>query len=159
MATRVFGRHEVKRRRDRLRTTFDQINGAQLDSELVSHYSRYLTVLISGYAEQSTKELVRQYVRTHSDTRTQRYVGKQLDKLRNVDKDKLRQLLQSLDVSWWETLEMSMPDELDALDSVATIRNNVSHGGDSGITMGTAEQYLTQVDAVIRILCDLLDPA
>lgn len=158
MATRVFGRHEVKRRRDRLRNTFDQVSGVQLDSELVSHYSRYLTVLISGYAEQGIKELVRQYVRNHSDDRTQRYVGKQLDKLRNVDKEKLRQLLHSLEVAWWDQLQVDVPDELEALDSVATIRNNVSHGGDSGITIGTAEQYFAQVDAVLHTLCDILDP-
>lgn len=138
--------------------TFAQIDGGGLSSELTSHYSRYLAVLVSGYAEQSVKELVRQYVRTHGDPRTQRYVGKQLDRLRNIDDEKLRQLIQSLDVQWWSDLETRHPDEVDAFRSIATVRNSVSHGGESGITLSTARQYFDQISAVLKYLASLLDP-
>lgn len=157
MAT-LRGRDEVNRRRSRLKSVVAQIDNVTLQAELLSHYARYLAVLISGYAEQSVKELVREYARKHADPRTQRYVGKQVERVRNIDEDKLRQVIQALDPSWWAELERDCPDELEAFKSIATVRNSVSHGGDSGITVGTAQQYFEALDVVIRRLSDLLDP-
>lgn len=158
MAT-LRGRAEIHRRRSRLDAVFAQLDGASLQAELLSHYARYTAILISGYAEQSVKELVREYARKHADPRTQRYVGQQVDRVRNIDADKLRQIVQALDPSWWADLERDYPDELEAFKSIATVRNNVSHGGDSGITIGTSRQYLLTIDVVIKKLSDLLDPA
>ncbi|CPS13984.1 HEPN domain-containing protein [Mycobacteroides abscessus] len=151
------GRDEVRRMRDRLTSIFTQIDGAGLPSELISHYSRYLAVLVSGYAEQSVKELVRQYVRTHADHRSQRYVGHQLKRIRNIDDDRLREILQSLDTTWWDDLQAEYANELEAFKSVAVVRNNVSHGGDSGITISTVRQYFDQISTVLSFLADRLD--
>ena len=57
------GRAEVNRRRQKLAATMQSIEAASLDPELISHYSRYLCVLTSGYVEQSVKELVIHYCR------------------------------------------------------------------------------------------------
>ena len=152
------GRNEVMRLRSRLKTVATAIDGAGLNSELTSHYARYLCVLISGYAEQSVKELVMQYCRVRSETRIQRHVGIQLKRLRNVDQEKLRQLVESFDVTWWETLVLQYQDQLSAFDSVAALRNNISHGGDAGVTMVTIRQYLKDVETVLDALSDLFDP-
>jgi hypothetical protein len=152
------GRHEVKRRRDRLSATVVLIDGASLSGELLAHYARYLTVLVSGYVEQSSKELVREYSRNHGDERVQRFVGKQVERFRNIDGEKLKQLLDALDPSWWNELELAHADDLEALKSVATVRNNVSHGGDSGITVVTAKGYLDRIERVVVWLTNKLDP-
>lgn len=151
------GRDEVARRKIKLEAVFAQMVGAELTPELISHYSRYLCVLVSGHAEQSVKELVTQYVRLRSEQRVQRYVGKQLDRLRNINVEKLRQLIESFDNQWWRDLEQKFPDELEAFDSVATIRNSIAHGGDTGITPVTVRQYFDQVSTVLDALCALLD--
>lgn len=138
---------------------FTAIDGAGLGPELISHYSRYLCVLVSGYAEQSVKELVTEYVRTKSSEPVQRYVGRQLGRLRNIDYEKLKQLIESFKPEWWADLEARRTDELTAFGSVATVRNGVSHGSDAGITMATVKQYFDQISTVLDDLCDLLDPA
>ncbi|CAN7171988.1 hypothetical protein LJR027_000224 [Terrabacter sp. LjRoot27] len=153
------GRNEVARRRQRLRAVFDSLNGAAIGPELTSHFARYLCVLVSGYAEQSVKELIAHYSRTKSQARIQRYVGAQLKRVRNIDQEKLRQLLQSFDPKWWDDLLRDYADELAAFDSVATVRNGVSHGTDVGITMATVRQYFDQVSVVLDALSDVLDPA
>src|SRR4029450_511534 len=94
------GRNEVMRLRSRLKTVATAIDGAGLNSELTSHYARYLCGVIRGYAEQSVKEQVIQYCRVRPETRIQRHVGIQLKRLRNVDQEKLRQLVESFDVMW-----------------------------------------------------------
>ncbi|WP_372487955.1 HEPN domain-containing protein [Prescottella equi] len=152
------GRNEVGRRKQRLAATFEKIDGQGLSPELTAHYSRYLCVLVSGYAEQSVKELVNHYCRSKSEPRIQRYVGTQVKKVRNIDAEKLKQLVQSFDTAWWDELSVKYRDELPAFDSVATLRNGISHGSDSGITMSTVTQYFNQISTVLDALCDVLDP-
>jgi hypothetical protein len=152
------GRAEVARRKQRLTAQFKAIDGAELSAELTSHYARYLCVLTSGYIEQSTKELVIEYCRRRSSEPIQRYVGIQLKKLRNIDSEKLKGLIESFNVDWWQQLSQKYPDELDSIGSVATVRNSISHGGDSGMTMSTIRQYFEHSTTVLDYLCDLLDP-
>lgn len=134
------------------------VDGAALSGELSSHYARYLCVLVSGYIEQSVKELVLQYVRLRSEQRVARLVGRQINRVRNIDQGSLKTLIDNLDASWWPAIEASHPDELAAFDSVVAVRNSISHGGDAGITVATIQQYFRQVSAVLKELSDLLDP-
>ncbi|HZL05955.1 MAG TPA: HEPN domain-containing protein [Coriobacteriia bacterium] len=154
------GRAEVARRRQQIESVFAQIDGVGLSAELTAHYARYLSVVVGGFVEQSTKELVTQYARKRSSPEVQRYVAAQLKRVRNVDAETLRQLLQSFDTSWWEQLYGRRPDELESLTSLVTVRNGVSHGNaSSGITMGTVREYFQQVSTLLEDLSDLLDPA
>jgi hypothetical protein len=152
------GRGEVVRREQRLLSLFASIDGAGLGPELTAHYSRYLCVLVSGYAEQSVKELVTQYCRSKANEPIQRYVGKQLGRLRNIDLEKLKQLIESFRPEWWTQLEATRRDELSAFGSVATLRNAISHGMETGVTLATVRQYFDQISAVLHDLCDLFDP-
>ncbi|WP_370895029.1 HEPN domain-containing protein [Janibacter sp. GXQ6167] len=152
------GRNEVKRRRDRLESAVGLIDGSTQNGELLSHYARYVVVLVSGYVEQGVKELIREYSRNHCDKRLQRYVGKQLDRVNVINPDRLKQLLDSLDPEWWPELEARHADDLQALSSIVTHRHKVSHGGDSEITVVTVRQYLSQVDPVMSWLINCLDP-
>lgn len=153
------GRDEVRRRRDRLGAAVSLIDGNDLNTELLAHYARYIAVLMSGYVEQGVKELIREYARKRGDARLQRFVGKQLDRVNGIDTERLKQLLDALDPSWWSQLETQHADELEAVKSVVTLRNNVSHGGDSGVTVATVRGYLDRVDPVMRWLVERLDPA
>jgi uncharacterized protein YpuA (DUF1002 family) len=152
------GRHEVARRKQRLAALMTKIDGSGLEAELIAHYSRYLCVLVSGFVEQSVKELVAQYCRDRANTEIQQYVGRQMGLLRNIDFEKLKQLVESFNVDWWRELQALRADELEAFGSVAAVRNNVSHGGDAGMTMGTVRQYFQQISAVLDDLCGYFDP-
>ena len=82
-------RDEVHRRRTRLQQLFKALDCAGVGTELTSHYARYLCMLVSGYAEQSVKELVRQYCRKRSSEAIQKYVGSQLKRMNSIDKEKI----------------------------------------------------------------------
>lgn len=152
------GRAEVARRKQKLSAQFKAIDGAKLNGELTSHYARYLCVLTSGYVEQSVKELVTEYCRKRSPSPIQKYVGAQLKRLRNIDLEKLKQLIESFDAAWWSEMTQKLPDQLDSIGSIAALRNNISHGGDSGVTMATMRQYFSDSSEVINHLCSLFDP-
>jgi hypothetical protein len=153
------GRQEAARRKQRLAALMTTIDGAGLGAELISHYSRYLCVLVSGYAEQSVKELVAEYCRKKANNEIQQYVSRQMRLLRNIDLDKLKRLVESFNVEWWRELETLRADELEAFGSVAAVRNNISHGGDAGMTMGTVRQYFQQISIVLDDLCGYFDPS
>ena len=65
---------------------------------------------------------------------------------------------QSFSPDWWTTLENTRTDELEAFGSVASVRNNISHGGDGGMTMATVKQYFDQISVVLDDLSDIFDP-
>jgi|SRR3954468_5239937 hypothetical protein len=152
------GRAEVARRKQRLTSLFKTIDGTDLSGELISHYSRYLCILTSGFVEQSVKELVTEYCRKRSSEPIQRYVGSQLKKLRNIDSEKLKQLIESFSVEWWREISEKYPDQLESIGSIATVRNNVSHGGDTGITMSTMLQYFNDACILMDKLSEVFDP-
>ena len=68
------GRAEVERRRRQLDTTFARARGLDADAELLSDFARYLCVLVSGFVEQATIELLLEYVRNRSERSIQSYV-------------------------------------------------------------------------------------
>lgn len=134
------------------------VNKQDLSPELLAHYARYLCVLVSGFAEQSVKELASHYCKKRASDPVHRYVRGQLSLLRNVDLEKLRKLVQAFSTEWWQQIENELGDELQAFVSVASTRNNVSHGGDSGITMNVVGQYFEQISRVLTRLSELFDP-
>jgi HEPN superfamily RiboL-PSP-like protein len=135
------------------------VNQQKMSAEMLAHYSRYLCVLLSGFAEQSVKELASYYCKQRASSPVHRYVSMQLALIRNIDLDKLRRLVESFNTEWWRLLEEELEDELQAFVSVATTRNNISHGGDSGITLIVVRQYFEQVSRVLVRLSDLFDPS
>lgn len=156
---RFEGRPEVERRRQKLQSVFTMVDQQQMSAELLAHYSRYLCVLVSGFAEQSVKELVSHYCKQRASGQVHRYVSRQLTLLRNIDLDKLRKLVESFSTEWWGLLEEELEDDLQAFVSIATTRNNISHGGDSGITLHVVRQYFEQVSRVLVRLSDFFDPS
>lgn len=155
---RLTGRDEVLRRKKRLESAFALIADSGVAPELMSHFARYLSVLVSGHVEQSVKELASEYVRVRAEAKVQRYVGSQLKRLQNIDQEKLRQLVESFNLEWWQKIATDRVDELAALDSVTAVRNSVSNGGDSGITLHTIRQYFDLVSTLLNDLVKLFDP-
>lgn len=152
------GRGEVARQEQRLRAAFEAIDGSEMGPELRSHYSRYLCVLLSGHVEQCLRALLLDFAHKRASAPIVSYVGVQVGQLRNVNKDRLSQLLTAFDRALWLDLEGRCPDELEALDSIAAVRNVIAHGGESGITMATVTQYFGQIKTLLATLSDILDP-
>ncbi|PRY68378.1 hypothetical protein B0I08_10480 [Glaciihabitans tibetensis] len=153
------GLAEVDRRHKRLAAAFRSLDGLDLPSEVLAHYAKYLCVLVAGFAEQSVKELISEYARLQSSERVHRYVSAQLKQIWGLDATKLQRIVEALDAAWWAELSTERPEELASLASVASVRNLIAHGQDSGITLGTISSYFTDVNALVRHLSRLLgDP-
>ena len=136
------GRAEVNRQRQQLDTTFSRASGLGADAELLSDFARYLCVLVSGFVEQATIELLIEYVRTHSDPRILRHVERSARHLTNLKTHRLIDVIGALDPEWRSELEMFIVDEYkDALDGIVDLRNSVAHGRYVGVTLSRVNEY------------------
>lgn len=153
-----YGTNLVRKQERRLKTAFELVAQAQVDKELESHYARYLCIRVAGFAEQSVRDLVSAHARHYASKPIHSYVESRISKLWGIDKSKLEEVVSALDPSWWDGLTSNMSQELESLNSVGKTRNNVSHGGDQGITLDTVIQYRDDVIRLIRRLCEIFDP-
>jgi hypothetical protein len=96
------GRAEVARLRQRLDATFRRADNLppDSDSELLSDFARYLCVLVSGFLEQATIELLLEHVRNQASPSIQQHVERRLRQFTNANAQKLLELLGSFDADW-----------------------------------------------------------
>jgi len=153
------GRAEVARQRRQLDTTFARARDLHADVELLSDFARYLCVLVSGYVEQTTIELLIEYARTHSDPRIQRHVERGVRQVTNLNSQRLIDVVGTMDPAWRSELEDFIVDEYkDALDGIVALRNSVAHGRYVGVTLSRAIAYYTRVKKIIDRVADLVIP-
>ncbi|WP_146084283.1 HEPN domain-containing protein [Rathayibacter sp. AY1F6] len=155
---RLYGADEVSSQQKKLDSVFALIDGADVGSEARAHYARYLCIRLAGFAEQSVKDLVSAHARKQSTATVHRFVEGRMGKLWGINQTKLKETLDSLNPEWWDALIQKLPDEVEALHSVGKLRDNISHGGDSGVGIPQMQQYRDSIVRLVAYLCELLDP-
>ena len=154
----LYGADQVRSQRRRLDSAFESIDGTDIGTEALSHFSRYLCICLAGFAEQSLKDLVSQHARNKSAPRIHSFVENRIGKVWGINRRKLQETLTSFDSTWWDELERDLPEELEALNSVGRLRDSISHGGGSGISLLQVKEYQESIYRLIDHLCELLDP-
>lgn len=153
------GRAEVGRRRQHLDTTFLRAGGLDADAELLSDFARYLCVLVSGFVEQATIELLIEYARRHADPRVQRHVEQNVRRVSNLNAQRLIEVVGAFDAEWRDELETFVVNEYkSALDGIVALRNQVAHGIHVEVTLPRVSEYYARIKQIIDRLADLLTP-
>lgn len=154
----LYGKAEVARRKQKLAALFDALDGAGLSAELTAHYARYLCVLVSGHAEQGVKALAMQHSRLSASPRVTRYLGFRLQRFANINKERLKQLVEGFDPAWWAEVQDQCGDEIEAFGSLTRVRDAIAHGEETDITMVRVREYFDNVSRVLDVLGKLFDP-
>lgn len=152
------GRNAVAQREAKLKSKLALVDNKALDSELLANYARYFCVLLAGFAEQSLKELLSEHARTRSSSGVHRHVEISVNKIWGINRAKLQALLDSFDEAWYATLCETHEEHLEALHSVGKLRDSISHGSDSGVTMTTIIGYSEKIFELFRSISDMVDP-
>ncbi len=87
---------EIVRRENRLDSLFKRIEHTAEDSELQSHWTRYLCVLVSGFLEGSIRTTFASYANTHAQSNVASFVTAQLGFLQNPKMGKILVLCHAL---------------------------------------------------------------
>ena len=154
------GRAQVQREKQRVDATFKRATGAQDDPELLSDFARYLCVLVYGFLEQSVIEILLEYVRLRAQESVQRHVEQRLRRFTTANAQNIAHLLGSFDPDWERDLVNYLVDEhKDAVNSIVDLRQTVSHGRFTSVTMTNVHRYYERVKEVVDHIADLCIPS
>jgi len=145
------GAAEVNHLRSRLKAAFARARGLQVsDNEVLSDFARYLCVLVCGFIETAVAELAIEHCRTRSQKTVLNFSISQLDRIQNLNTEKLSQLLRSFDTKWAIDLSEFMEGaRKEALDSVLGLRNQIAHGESVSLSLARITQYYEKIDEVL----------
>ena len=145
------GASEVHVLRTRLRAAFARAKTLEGgDPEMVSDFAKYLCVLVSGFVETAVGELAVEHCRARSHKTVLSFSTSHLDRIQNLNAEKLTQFIRSFDSGWaLRLVEFMEGQRKDALDSVIGLRNQIAHGQSVGLSLARITQYFDKVDELV----------
>ncbi len=147
---------QLNRREQHLDATFERARQVDADTELLSDFAKYLCILVSGYLEQASIEILIEVTRLQSAPRVQRHIESRLHQLTNFKTQRLVDLFRSFDPDWGIQLDSFLIDEYkDAINSIVDNRNTIAHGGNVGITVSRVLNYYTIIKKVVKKLNEM----
>lgn len=148
------GAVEVHRLRSRLEATFSRAQSLRgSDDEVLSDLARYLCVLVCGFVEKAVAELAFEHCRARSHKTVLSYSVSQLDRVGNLNAERLSQLVRSFDSKWASELQEFLGGpRKEALDSVLALRNSIAHGQSVSLSLARITEYYSKVNEIMNFL-------
>jgi hypothetical protein len=145
---------EIRRYEQRLDSLFNKSSFFASDAELLSHWSRYLCVLVSGYIEISIYEILTERVQNKSSPDIARFVTNSLENFQNPKMEKIKTLMLSFNPEWQKSIEShpQFSEMAAAVNSVVAQRNQIAHGESSSLTIHAMKDYYVIVRKFIEHL-------
>ena len=147
----------VKYRIQEVESVFSMAGRYPSDSAELEHWTRYLCVLSSATLQSSLHSILNEYVRSSSNITVQRFVRVQLDRTRNPSPSESVGLPREFDEQWAQDVRRFMKGEkADAIRSIVSNRNNVSHGRTCTATIRDLRNWFDHAKKVIQFCHDLV---
>jgi hypothetical protein len=128
------------------------------DMAIQADLAKYLCVQTSGFIEESLRLMLADYVKKRSNLIILHYLETHLSRITNCKNERILEILRAFEPSWErEYLSQISDTEIkNAIDSVINNRHNIAHGKSVGISLGTIENYYTNVKKAITILDNII---
>lgn len=124
--------------------------------ELQADLARYVTVLVSGYLEQSVKSIFGECIRVRAAPEVHRYAERRLTRIRNPNATDLAVLAGDFKAEWRTEVERLLSDPRKAaVDSVVANRHQIAHGRSVGIGLVEISNYYAEIQQVVRGLAEI----
>ncbi len=122
------------------------------DDELLSHWSRYLCVLVSGWLETSVHRIYSEYIRNRSSKEVRRFASNRLG-IRSAKMNNIIALTSQFSVEWAKALENVTDGPIkDAVDNIVENRHHVAHGETSDISFLRLKTYYANAIKAVELL-------
>jgi len=144
---------EVFTEKQRIDNVFDMAHQLDASDELLAHWAKYLCVLVSGFIENSVRTLLSKYAMNKASPIVANFVESKLKGVRNLNDEKLVQLLGSFSSEWKDTfIQKRTETQKAAIDSVVANRHQIAHGRFVGLTLSRMKQYYDEVVQAIVLI-------
>ncbi|UWP91553.1 hypothetical protein K3X13_10830 [Aliiroseovarius crassostreae] len=128
------------------------------DPEEQAHWAKYLCILISGYLEQSVKDVVLEFSTSHSALRLSNYIESSWPRSRNMNIDNIKDILKKFEPAWRDSF-VSWLQEDDRrktnIDALMRSRNDIAHGKEANtnsVTLSASKQRMEVAFELIEFL-------
>lgn len=137
---------EVLRNKQRLDHIFSTIEkfAAQrpIEDILLSHLSKYLCIIVCGFLETSVREIYSEYAQKKAGVNIANFVSNHLAHFQNPNMEKILQIIGAFNSTWREEMEKKIEGDIKgSIDSLASNRNIIAHGGSVGITIIRVKRF------------------
>ncbi len=139
--------------RQRLSDLFNRSSTFIDDPELLSHWARYLCVLVSGYLEIALQHYYCEFSKSKAHPYVCSFAMANIKDFMNPKMEKILQLSGEFSKEWREKLEAFVEGERkDAVDSIVANRNNIAHGRPVGLTVVRMKRYFDRAVEVTEFV-------
>jgi hypothetical protein len=112
---------EIISNKQKLDHLFKKITAFSEDTDLQSHWARYLCILVSGFLETSVRIIYREYAKSKATPQVANFVVGKLEDFQNPKMEKILQLTGLFSTDWANELRLETDGELkDAAGGVTT---------------------------------------
>lgn len=154
-------RWQLKRLKDDLDELYVRADPRGFDDpEIAADLGRYLCVRVSGFLEQATSIILREYCEKNSWGDVQQFSLSWLDRMPNLSHDILVKMVSRFNKNISRDLEefLLKEERKSRINALIGIRNDVAHGKQQGMSRQQAWEYYEVADLVIEWLLDRFDP-
>ncbi len=135
---------------------FEKAKELQDNDELLSHWSRYLCVLVSGLLERGLSIILTTYAQDKGHINLARFVASSLKRFQNPNQEKIMQAVGSFSQAWARELEQRVPEEVwGAVNGVVADRNQIAHGEDTGVSYVVMRTWYGHVKGLLKTMDEL----
>jgi RiboL-PSP-HEPN len=144
---------ELDAQRKRLDALFEKASDLSNDAELLSHWAKYLCVLVCGFLENSVEMCLAEYCKKRGDENINNFVSTELRSFQNPRMGKIVELFGSFSKTWEEDLKNESAGRIsDAVNSIVANRHMIAHGGTSQLAMSSLKGYYADVVRAVEIM-------
>lgn len=144
---------DVSQAKQRLDVVFGLARQLPDDPEVLSHWARYLCVLVSGFLEISVRAIYGRYSRGKAAPIVANYVEAQLNGFQNPNMGKILDLAGSFNADWRVELDAaSAGAPKEAVDSIVANRHSIAHGQNVGISLVRIKEYYEDAFEILELI-------
>jgi succinate dehydrogenase flavin-adding protein (antitoxin of CptAB toxin-antitoxin module) len=134
---------------DALVTTMDEAV-VDLDNRIQNVLANHIVLAASGYVEQAVIHVLAEYGRQHGDGRISRFIDKNVSRNNSLNCEKIEKILDQFDKAWWPSIvDRTAPQNIAAVDSLKTLRDQIAHGRPNGTGYITVKDYYSKAKRFI----------
>lgn len=113
-----------------------------VDFRIQNVFANHVVLAGAGYVESSVLAMLSEYGRIHGNTKISRFVEKSISRNNSLNCEKIAKILDQFDKDWWPAIVVSTAAEnIAAVDSLKTLRDQVAHGKPNGTGYMTVRDY------------------
>lgn len=125
------------------------VDDAELNLQHV--FSSHLILAGAGHVENSVIQILSEYGRVNGNLIIKRFVEKTISRKNSLNCEKIKAVSDQFDTEWWRRLEgeVGFP-EMEAVDSLKTLRDQVAHGKRNGTGFTVVKGYFDRAKVFVR---------